>query len=152
MGRSKLPFHTKDYTYDKEKRTFVPLLEILIGSDESRKKISAYVDTGCTTCMHFCRSFVEKEGLKLGTKMNNEPIPFLVADGHTINGDYYKAFCNIAGEEKEIVVSVIDPEKAFKEERIDVVTVEPLLGLGILHTYDVLFKGKEKRILFFRPE
>ena len=153
MGKSKEPFHTKDYTYNKEKKRFEPLLEVLVGTKESKKKVIALADTGCSTCMHFCKSYIDKEGLVFIKKMNKTPVPFEVADGHTINGDYYKAICQIGGEEKEIVVSVIEPEKFFegeKEAKIEIVI--PLLGRGTLDEYNTLFKGKERKIALFHVE
>lgn len=152
MSKSKKPFHTKDYTYDEKKKKAEPLLEVLVGTKKKKKKVIALADTGCSTCIHFCKSYITREGLVFGKKMNKHPVPFGVADGHTINGDYYKAICKIGKEEKEVVVSVIDPEKFFEEEEPTIGDVMPLLGRGILNRYDVLFKGKKKEIALFYPE
>ena len=152
MGKSKKPFHMRDYTYNKEKEKFEPLLEVYVGTKETKKKVIALADTGCGPCMHFCKAYIDKEGLVFVKKMNKTPVPFGVADGHTINGDYYKAIFQIDGEEKEIVVSVVDPEKFFEEEEPKIGMIEPLLGRGLLNEYDVLFKGKERKIALFHAE
>lgn len=152
MVKSKKPFHTKNYTYNKGKKKFAPLLEVMVGTKESKKKVIALADTGCSTCMHFCKSYIDKEGIVFIKKINKNPIPFGVADGHTINGDYYKAICQIGKEEIEIVASVIDPKKFFQEEESKIGTVIPLLGRGALDEYDVLFEGKKRRMALFHPE
>lgn len=153
MGQAKEPFHTKDYTYIKKRKKFEPLLEVLVGTEAKKKKVIALVDTGCSTCMHFCRLYVEKRGLVFIKKINKRPIPFGVADGHTVNGDYYKAICQIGGEEKEIVVSVIDPEEFFqKEEETKIGIVFPLIGRDVLDKYDALFQGKKREIALFHTE
>lgn len=151
MGRSKAPFHTKDYTYNERKKRHEPLLAVLVGSKESKKEVIAWADTGCTTCMHFCKSYVDEKELTFIKKISKTPHPFKVADGHTINGHLYQAICEIDGEEKEIVVSVIDPEKFFEEEETEIEPVIPLIGLGVFNDYDVLFKGKAKKVALFHP-
>ena len=152
MRESKIPFHTKEYTLDEKRKKFFPFLDVLVGTKESKKKISALANTGCNPCLYFFKSYVEKEGLNLGKKINKEPIPILVADGHLINADIYKVTCEIAGIEEEIEVFVADPEKYFEQEEPEITTVKPLLGRGILDRYDVLFKGSERKILLFHPD
>lgn len=153
MGKSKKPCHMRDYTYNKEKKRFEPFFEVFVGTKELKRKVVALVDTGCSTCMHFCKSYIDKEKLTFIKKINIVPVPFGVADGHTINGDYYKAVLQIGEEEKEIIVSVIDPKKFFKEEKeAKIETVMPLLGRETLKEYDTLFKGKERITLLFHPE
>lgn len=142
----------KDYSYNKEKGKHTPLLEVLVGTKESRKPVTALVDTGCAPCMSLCKSYIVENGLTLMQKMNIEPIPLGVADGHTINADSYKAICEINGEQKEIEVDVIDPERFFVEEGSKVGSVIPLLGRGVLDEYDVLFEGKSKKLSFYHPE
>jgi predicted aspartyl protease len=152
MATSKSPFHTKDYAYNKKKRRYEPLLSVLVGSKESKKEVTAWADTGCTPCMHFCKSYIAKEGLTFIKKISTSPHPFKVADGHIVNADLYLAICEIGGEEKEIVVSVTDPEKFFEEEETEIETVMPLIGLGVFNEYDVMFKGKDRKIAIFHPE
>ncbi|HEY4675396.1 MAG TPA: hypothetical protein VIH48_05015 [Candidatus Bathyarchaeia archaeon] len=147
-----IPFHEKEYTYYKETNQYFPFLEVTVGSDTSRKRIVALADTGCTSCIHFCKSYVEKEGLTLGKKVNKEPIPVSVADGHIINADLYEVTCEIDGNEQKVIASVIDPEKFFEEEKKEIEIVEPLMGRGILDNFDVTFKGKKKKILLFHSE
>ena len=153
MARKKKPLLEKDYTYNKERKKYKPLLEVWVGTQTSKKKVIALVDTGCTTCVHLCKAYVEKMKLVFIKKMNRESLPFGVADGHTINGDKYKAICQINGEEKEIEVSVIDPEKFFREEeQPQIKMVEPLLGRDLLDQYDVLFQGEKKKLIVYKPE
>jgi len=152
MGKSRPPFHTKDYTYNKEKNSYAPLLAVLIGTKEQKKEVIALADTGCSTCMHLCKSYVDGKGLTFIRKISKTPHHFGVADGHTVKVDLYQAICEIDGEEKEIVVSVIDPKKFFEEEEPEIGIVIPLLGRGILDDYDTLFKGKERKIALFHPE
>jgi predicted aspartyl protease len=148
----KEPLLKKDYTYNKEKNKYTPFLEVLVGTKDSKKTIVALVDTGCDPCMSLCKSYIAERGLTFIQKMNKEPIPIGVADGHTINADSYKAICQINKEEKEIEVCVIDPETFFEEEEPEVGTVTPLLGRGILDEYDLLFEGKNKKFALFCPE
>jgi predicted aspartyl protease len=147
-----IPFHEREYFYDKETNQYFPFLEITIISNKSRKKILALADTGCTSCIHLCKSYVEDEGLILGEKINRDPISVSVADGHTINADLYRATCEIDGNEQEVIISVIDPERFFQEEETDIKMVEPLLGRGVLDNFDVMFKGRKKNIAIFRSE
>jgi len=46
----KAPFKESSYINDK------PMLEIMISSDNFRKKILALADTGCDCAMLFCRN------------------------------------------------------------------------------------------------
>lgn len=154
MRNKRAPLQQRDYTYDDEKKRFFPKLDILVGAEKSKKPISLLADTGCTACIFLFKKHVEKEGLIFTKKMNIKPMPFLVADGHTINVDSYKAICEIDGEEKEIEVCVVDPEKIFEqdEEEPKIKIPPPVIGRGILDSYDVLFKGKERKIAVFHPE
>jgi predicted aspartyl protease len=150
MRRSNPPFHEREYGYDDKRGCFFPILEAELGPEGYRSRLQVLADTGCTSCMALLKSFVEKENLTLGTKMNKNPIPVLVADGHTINADEYEAVCRIGGIERQVVVTVMDPEKYFEEPTVG--DVIPLLGRGFLDHYDVLFKGKDRRICLFHPE
>lgn len=150
--RSREPFHTKDYTYNEEKKRYEPLLAVLVGSKKQKKKVIALADTGCTTCMHFCKEYVDEKGLIFLERITKTPHNFSVADGHIIKGHLYKAICEINGEEKEIAVSVIDPKKFFEEEEAEIETIVPLIGLGVFNEYDVMFKGKKREIALFHAE
>jgi predicted aspartyl protease len=146
MGQENTPFLQKDYTYNDERKTYDVLLEVKVGTKESLKKVTAIVDTGCSSGIHLCKSFVNTEKLVFIKKININPVPVHVADGHTINADIYKAICQMNGKEEEIIVSVIDPEKFFEEGEGTIVNVRPLLGRDLLDKYDVLFKGKERKL------
>lgn len=148
----KEPFHKKDYTYNKQKKRHEPLLAVLVGSKKQKKEIIAWADTGCSTGLHFCKEYVDRKGVTFIRRITKTPHSFSVADGHTIDGHLYKAICEINGEEKEIIVSVIDPKKFFEEEEAEVEPVIPMIGLGLFNEYDVLFKGKKREIALFHPE
>ena len=152
MTRKDSPFHERKYTYDKTKKCYFPILEISVGHGKFKKKVSALVDTGCTPSVYLCKAYVEKKGIILGKKINREPHKVSVADGHKINADFYVVSLEINGKEEEVVVCVTDPVKFFEEEELEIEIVEPLLGRGVLDNYDIMFKGKKKKILLFHPE
>lgn len=147
----KEPLLKKDYTYDEEHDKHIPFLEVQVGTKESKKTVTALVDTGCSPCMSLCKEFIERQEMNFIVKVNKEPVPLGVADGHTIDGDYYKAICRIGNEEKEIIVCVIDPKKFFAEETPTLKEPTPLLGRGVLDEYDVVFEGKNKKFAFYNP-
>jgi hypothetical protein len=152
MSKTNTPFHTKDYTYNKDKKRYEPLLTIQVGTEESKKGVVAWVDSGCTPCMNFCKSYVDEKELTFIRKINKNPEPIGVADGHTINANFYLAKCEIDGQSEDIVVSVIDPEKFFEEEDSEIEPTMPLVGLKLLNRYDVVFKGKARKLELFHPE
>jgi len=146
MSKSKTPFHTKEY------KIYQPLLKIHVGTEESKKEVIAYVDSGCTPCMNFCKSYVEEKELTFIQKINKEPEPLGVADGHTINADLYLAKCEIDGQSEDIIVSVIDPETFFEENDSEIEPLMPLVGFKLINRYDVVFKGKARKLELFHPE
>ena len=111
--------------------------------------IDAYADTGFTAGILLTKSYVEEKGLELGEKINEEPIPISVADGHLIDADSFKMTIKIDGIEKEIEVLVEDTKKFFKRGGGKPHDVEPLLGRDFLDSFDVIFKGTERKIAFF---
>jgi predicted aspartyl protease len=146
MGQPKIPFLQKEYTYNEKGKRYDILLDVMVGTKESLKKVTVIVDTGCSSGMHLCKSFIDAEKLVFIKKININPIPFGVADGHTINADIYKAMCQINGKEEEILVSVVGPEKFFEEGEGTIGNIRPLLGRNLLDKYDVLFMGKERKL------
>lgn len=142
MTPERKPFHEAEYK--EEEGNLCPILELIVGKDKD--KISAYADTGCTTGI-----FVFQEQIKdidIGTKINDEPSPCIVADGHIIGADEYVTTACIDGEERLIVITVIDPTKLLGSVSTGKIT--PLLGRIFLDTFDVLFKGKQKKIALFK--
>ena len=142
MSENKRPFHEVEYR--KENSGSCPILDILVR--KSKKKISAYADTGCTTGISLFKEQIV--GTDLGIKINDEPSPCIMADGHIIGADEYLTVTSINGEEREIVISVIDPSIILGF--VSPQRMEPLLGRDFLDTFDVLFKGKEKKIALFK--
>lgn len=144
LGPKKEPFY--EVEYKEHEGSLCPILEIIIGED--KKEISAYADTGCTTGI-----FVFKEQIKdidLGTKINDEPSPCVMADGHRIGADEYVTIACINGEKRPILVTVLDP--TIKLGRVSPKKMMPLLGRNFLDTFDVLFKGKKRKIALFHAE
>lgn len=142
MTPQKEPFHEVEYKEHDGSRC--PILEIIIG--KNKNKILAYADTGCTTGI-----FVFKEQIKdidIGKKINDEPTPCIMADGHRIGADEYKTTACINGEKRIILVTVLDPTK--KLGYVSPKKMLPLLGRNFLDTFDVLFKGKQKKIALFK--
>lgn len=136
------PFYEVEYKEDEG--SFCPILEIIVG--KKKKKISAYADTGCSTGI-----FVFQEQIKdldLGTKINDEPSPCIMADGHIIGADEYITTAYINGEKRIINVTVIDLTKDLGY--VSPEKMMPVLGRNFLDTFDVLFKGKQKKIALFK--
>ena len=144
MTSERKPFHETEYR--EEDGQFDPILEVVIVIGKNKYKISAYADTGCTTGLSVSKKQVE--GIDLGTKISDEPSPCLMADGHIVGADEYKTTVIIDGEEREIVISVVDPTKILGF--IPLEKMIPLLGRDFLDTFDVLFKGKHRKIALFK--
>ena len=142
MLSDKTPFH--EAKYKEEDGELCPILEIIIG--KNKKKIPVYADTGCSTGV-----FISSEQVKdidIGEKINDEPSGCIVADGHIIGGDEYVTTAYINGEKRIINITVLDPTKILGF--VPPKEMTPLLGRNFLDTFDVLFKGKEKKIVLFK--
>lgn len=136
------PFFEENYR--EEEGCPSPILDILVGKD--RKKILAYVDTGCSTGIFVFKNQILD--IDIGAKISDEPSPCIVADGHIIGGDEYISSIVVGGEEKIVQITVIDPENKIGFQKVEKMT--PLLGRNFLDHYDVLFKGKAKKLALFR--
>lgn len=135
------PFCEEDYR--EEGGCLGPILDILVG--KNRKKILAYVDTGCSTGLYVFKDQIPD--VDIGTKISDEPSPCIVADGHIIGGDEYISSIVVGEEEKIVQITVIDPETIIGTQKAEMI---PLLGRNFLDHYDVLFKGKAKKLALFR--
>ncbi len=122
-----------------------PILDVVLG-DEDGKKMLAYADTGCTTGISIFKEQVKD--FNLGTKISDEPSRCLMADGHIIGAEEYLATVSVDGEKQKVVISVIDPTKIL--DTLPVEKMIPLLGRDFLDNFDVLFKGKTKKIALFK--
>ena len=142
MTTENRPFHETEYI--EEDGELCPILKVLVG--RNRKPLSVYADTGCTTGIAVFKEQIK--GVDIGEKISDRPSPCIMADGHIIGADEYLTTLRINGEEKEVVVSVIDPDKILGTAPVD--ETKPLLGRDFLDAYDVLFKGKEKRVALFK--
>lgn len=145
LSKSGKPFHEVEYQKEED-GSFCPILKILVGKD--KKEISAYADTGCTSGLSVFKEQIED--IDIGTKISddNNPTPCIMADGHVIGADEYLATVSIEGEEKEVNISVIDPNKDMGYVSFKAMT--PLLGRDFLDKFDVLYKGEEKKIALFK--
>lgn len=144
MIENENPFYERNY--QQENLSFYPIIEVLVG--KTKKKVKVLVDTGCSAGIALFKEYVRKFNLDIGQKINDEPIRVGVADGHIVGADVYKATVEVNGEERTVLVIVIDPSNI-----LDIQTYEeelPLLGRDFIDNFDVLFKGKQKKILFFK--
>lgn len=143
---AKEPFFETEYK--EENGDFCPLVKVLIG--EKKTPITAYADSGCTSGI-----FVFKDQVKdvdLGFKISDadNPSVCLVADGHKVGADEYISTIYLNGEHKEVNITVVDVDRKMGSASLGEMT--PLLGRNFMDNYDVLFKGKEKRLAFFHPK
>ena len=145
MAEEGVPFYEQEY--QQENSHFYPVIEISMGKTK-KERIKVLVDTGCSAGIALFKEHIKKFNLDIGEKINDEPVPIGVADGHIIGADVYRAIVEINGEERTVEVVVIDPNillgTEVHEEEI------PLLGRDFLDNFDVLFKGKQKKVLFFK--
>lgn len=140
----KHPFHVKDYQKHEAIKGCCPLLEVIIGA--SQERIVVYADTGCTVGLSLLKRQIGN--LDLGKKINDDPYEVSVADGHVVEADLYETSLSIDGVQKDIIVYVVNPEKYKDGELKESIA---LLGRGFLDNFDVMFKGKDKKIELFEP-
>lgn len=141
----KAPFLEKEYTKCKELNRCCPFLEIKIGSN--KKSVIALADTGCTVGLKI--NLNQTSDLDLGEKISDDPHKFLVADGHKVEAEIYKSLIHIDGEEREIEIWVVNPQKIVGYEDKDGII---LLGRGLMDNFDVMFKGKDGKIALYKPK
>lgn len=141
---SEKPFHEEDYR--KEKSSCCPIVDILIG--KNNQQVTVYVDTGCTVGVAMLQSQIDD--LDLGEKINDEPIPILLGDGHRVGADVYKTSVKLSGEEREVLISVIDPTKILGSAPTD--ECDPVLGRDFLDQFKVVFEGgiPVKKLKFYK--
>ena len=144
MSQSKKPFYREKYALCNG--CLDPIVEIKLGKE--KRKIKAYVDTGCSTGIFAFKEQVKD--LDLGAQINDEPSPCIFADGRRIGANEYVTQISINEEERIIQITVLDPTIDMGKEEVGAMT--PLLGRNFIDHYDVSFKGKEKVIEFFVPE
>jgi len=141
--------YTRKYRDIDEKNKTAPLLDVFIGS-KKKTKIAALADTGCAPFLMISKSFIEDSGLELKRMGDDDDyIRISVADGHSVNGYPYKGFCQVGGKEVEVEVCAVDTSHFFDDEKPD---FPALIGREFLDKYDVLFKGKDKKIVICHPE
>jgi len=120
------------------------MLELSIG--KNKEPLLAYVDTGCTGC----GLSIHKNQIKnidIGVKINVEPTPCIMADGHRIGADEYVTTIELCGRSKDVVISVIDPD--IDLGYVPVEEVAPLIGRQFIDAYNVFFKGKARKIALY---
>lgn len=142
---SRTPFHSIDY--EKREKRKDPVVTVRITA--AGKTIPSYVDTGCSCGLSLTKKQMLKLGLDLGTKINSDPEPAILADGSLVATDIYKVEVELAGEKKLVMVSVVDPDlKLEGEDGLEEEDEETLVGRDFLDHFDVLFSGLDKRITF----
>jgi predicted aspartyl protease len=149
---TKKPFYEEHYQQLNE--NFYPMVNIQCWFGKKKVSLTALADTGCDSGMVLLKNEVsllkEKiKGLELGEKINDEPIPVSVADGHIVGADAYIVNIELGEEQKKIDLLVIDSNNIIGEtEKIDAIL--PLIGRNFLNNFDVLFKGKAKKLVIFK--
>jgi len=145
------PFHICEYCDSDDEHPAQPIIDISIGQQDTKRCIPALVDTGCTSALVIPKPFLRDYKLDLGKarKVTREPSTLRLANGYEVNLDIYYAFCRVGDIEKKIKVFVID---AKRPSRADTRKMTAFLGLSFLNDFDVVFKGKEGRILFCHPK
>ena len=130
--------------YMEKNGKFTPLIEVIIENNES--PIEVLVDTGCDVGLAMLTSQIED--IDLGEKISDEKYKISVADGHILGADVYKRTIELNGEKREISIFVIDHDKIIGVEE----KIESLIALGreFLDHFSVLFKGKEKKLVFYK--
>jgi predicted aspartyl protease len=141
-------FHTCEYTDARDDR-FLPLVEVSIFSGGSKRKITAWADTGCEPDLVISKSLLQSAKLDLTNKINKNPQLDRTADGREVSVDIYEAICEVGGEKQTIHIHVMDTSNPYDN---DGTTMTPLLGLGFFNAYDVLFKGTHRELLFCHPK
>jgi predicted aspartyl protease len=133
-------FHTCEYTDPDDKDEFSPFVEISIFSGDSERKITALADTGCDPELVIPKTLLPELDLK--NKINILPESIGMADDSEVFADIYAEICQVGGEKKIMEIYVLDTQKA----------VPALLGRGFFDGYDVLFRGKHRKLVFCHPE
>lgn len=133
---SKKPFCEEDYRIDNS--SHCPIVDVLVG--KTNQKITTYVDTGCTSGIALLQSQIGN--LSLGEKINDEPVPVLVGDGHKVGADVYIASVELNGEKKDVEIHAIDPTKMLGSAPVK--ECIPCLGREFLDHYDIHFTGNER--------
>jgi hypothetical protein len=139
------PFHESNYQLPKGANCACPLVEVKIGA--SKNSIIALTDTGCSVGLAIMNNQIG--GLDLGEKISDDPYEIVVADGHKIEADIYKADICLNGVKNSATIYVINPD-TFTDDTSD---KQPLayLGRDFLDNFNVLFKGKEQKVEFYNP-
>ncbi|HXY88468.1 MAG TPA: aspartyl protease family protein [Candidatus Acidoferrales bacterium] len=140
------PFHICEY-FDDGEHASRPLIDISVGPLDSKRDIRALVDTGCTSALVIPKPLLRRCKLNLGKarKVTRGQTTIQLANGHDVNADIYLTFCRIGEVERKIKILVIDTKDSYPAKKPNLTAY---LGLDFLNTFDVVFKGKEKRILF----
>lgn len=135
-------FHSREY--QQGRRTLDPIVEIKLPS--GGVTVESYVDTGCSSGLVFTKGQVQRLGLSLPEKFNDEPEPIGLADGTNIGADFYCAEVELEGEKRPVFIVVLDPD--MRLGRAEEADEMPLLGRGFIDHFDVLFSGIDKRLVF----
>jgi len=156
LSEDRKPFCEEEYLDCDRKR--YPILNVLCRFWEKEVPLRALADTGCDSGIVLLKEEVQilKEkivGFALGEKINDEPIEISVADGHIVGADAYLVIIELGGEQREVDLLVVDSDNIIRketEEKKEKEDIFPLVGRNFLNHFDVLFKGKEKKLAVFK--
>jgi predicted aspartyl protease len=142
-------FHTCEYTDLLKENEFLPLVEVSIFAGGSKTKITALADTGCDPDLVITKSFLRSAKLGLTKKITKNPLEVRMADGSGVSADIYEAICEVGAERKTMLIYVMDTPNTDDNNGTQ---VTPLLGREFFNAYDVLFKGKHRKLVFCHPK
>lgn len=154
MSRNEKPFYEEPYQKCNNKM-FYPILKVLCQFGKRKVSLKALADTGCDSGIVFLKDEVKIlkerfEGFELGEKINDLPIEISVANGHIVGADVYLLTIELGGEQIEIDLIIIDSDNIIRKEKGETEDVLPLIGRNFLNNFDVLFQGKEKKLVVFK--
>lgn len=155
LVKNKQPLYEDEY--QKRNNEMYPVLKIVCNFKNRNIPFTALADTGCYSGIVLLKDEVEIlknhfEDFELGDKINSEPLQVGVADGHIVGADAYRVKIELDGELKETILLVVNSEYIIgheKEEKTKIDDIFPLVGRDFLDHFDVLFKGKERKISVF---
>jgi len=155
LVKNKQPFYEENY--QEENHEAYPVLKIICSFQNMDIPFTALADTGCDSGVALSKYDVEIlkrqfKDFRLGEKINEEPIPIGVADGRIVGADVYYVKVKLGNITKDVTLLVTDPERIIgyqKERKKEIDDIFPLVGRDFLNHFDVLFKGKKRKISVF---
>ena len=156
MDTDGTPIHETGYRFENGKCR--PMLSVVLKDDGHSISLGALADTGCDVGILLVKEefeFLRKHypDFDFGSKVNDDPLPVGLANGRDVGADVYPVRLELSGQEKIIEIWVVDPDRTIRTniETIEKIEdVSPSLGRGFLGYFDVMFKGKAKKVQVFK--